>query len=141
MAMNMTPAQFAEKHNRRTKAAIEDLRAGVNAVTESPTAKAAAKADKMKARLVESIDNGKWAAGLKRVTLDDWKSRMINLGIPRISTGLDANKDKVAAFAGELIPFIQTAQQQMASMPDTTLEDSIQRMSAWTRKMATFRRK
>lgn len=140
MSINMTAAQFAEKHNRRTKAAIEDLRSGVNAVTESPTVKAAAKADKMLSRLTESVQNGKWAAGLKRVTLEDWKSKMINVGIPRISTGLDANKAKVESFAAELIPFIQSAQTQLASMPDTTLEDSIQRQAAWTRQMAKFRR-
>lgn len=137
----LTAQQFADKHNRRTKAAIEDMKKGVENVTESPMLKAAAKADKMKQRLVESIDNGKWQAGLKRVSLEEWKDKMINLGIPRLSAGLDANKKKVEAFAEELLPFIDSAKQSISSMPDVTLEDSINRMSAWTRKMATFRRK
>jgi len=141
MALTMTAAQFAEKHNRRTKAALQDLQAGVQAVTESPTAKAAAKQDKMLQRLTDAVTSGKWANGLKRVTLEEWKQRTISLGIPRISAGLDANKAKVEAFAADLIPFIQTAQTQLSRMPDTTLEDSIQRMAQWTRTMATFRRK
>ena len=141
MAKNLTPQQIAEKHNRRTKAAIEDMRIGVNAVTENPCAKAAAKQEKMKARLIESIDSGKWSASLKRVSLDEWKSKMINVGIARVSAGLDANKAKVEAFFSELMPYVTTLQQKLSTMPDTTLEDSINKMGAWTRGMAQFKRK
>jgi len=139
--LNMTAAQFAEKHIRRTKAALEDMRAGVNAVTVSPTIKAAAKVDKMRSRLMEALDSGKWAAGLKRVTLDMWKDKMIKLGINRVSQGLDENKAKIEAFAADLLPYIDNGLNKINSMPDVTIEDSIQRMSAFTRYMADFKRK
>ena len=75
--ITITPEEFAEKHARRLKAAVEDIRAGVERVTESPTAKAAAKQDKMIARLQEAVSSGKWAARLKAVPLEDWKSKTI----------------------------------------------------------------
>jgi len=64
--LRVTPAEFVEKHNRRTKAALEDLRRGVEAVTEAPGAKAAAKADKMRANLLEALDSGKWQRRVAR---------------------------------------------------------------------------
>ena len=137
----LTPKEFADKHIRRTKASMEDIRKGVNAVTESPTEKAAAKADKMKTRLIEAIDSGKWQAGLRRVTLDDWKKKMLNVGIARISTGLDANRYKIEEFAAEVMPHIESGQRKIATMPDLTIEDSISRAGEWIRHMSEFKRK
>jgi len=137
----LTPEQFAEKHNRRTKAALEDMRAGVAAVSEAPTVKAAAKQEKMRARIVEAIDSGKWASGLKRVSLEDWKSKMLELGVNRVAAGLDANKDKVQAFASELLPHIESGQKEIEKLPDVTLDDSINRMTTFIRHMAKFKRK
>ena len=137
----LTAEQFADKHNRRTKAALEDMRAGIANVNVSPTAKAAAKSEKMRTKLVESIENGKWAAGLKRVSLEEWKEKMLNLGVPRVSSGLDANKGKVAAFAAELLPHIDAGKKAIEGMPDVTLEDSINKMTTFIRHMSKFKRK
>jgi len=137
----LTPEEFAEKHNRRTKAALEDMRAGVERVKEAPTLKAAAKQEKMRARLLEAIESGKWAAGLKRVSLEDWKQKMIDVGINRVSAGLDANKKKVEEFAAQLLPYIEEGQKKIEKMPDVTLEDNINRMTAFIRHMSKFKRK
>jgi len=137
----VTPEQFADKHNRRTKAALEDMRAGVQGVTVSPTAKAAAKQEKMRSRLLEAIESGKWANGLKRVSLEEWKDKMLNVGVARVSSGLDANKEKVEQFAAELLPHIEAGQKAIEGMPDVTLEDSINRMTSFIRHMSKFKRK
>jgi len=137
----LTPEQFAEKHNRRTKAALEDMRAGVEAVTVAPTEKAAAKQEKMRQRLLEALENGKWANGLKRVSLEEWKQKMIELGLNRVASGLDANKKKVEEFAAQLLPHIEAGQKLIEKMPDVTLEDSINRMTAFIRHMSKFQRK
>lgn len=137
----LTPKEFQEKHNRRLKAATEDMRLGVERVTESPTLKAAAKADKMRAEIVRSIDSGKWAAGLKRVTLEDWKSKMINKGVSRVAAGIDEAAPKVEAFAAELLPHIDAGKAAIDKLPDITLDDSINRMTTFTRHMAKFVRK
>ena len=137
----LTPEQFAEKHNRRTKAALEDMKAGIENVTVAPTEKAAAKQEKMRQRLLEALENGKWANGLKRVSLEEWKQKMIELGLNRVASGLDANKKKVEEFAAQLLPHIEAGQKLIEKMPDVTLEDSINRMTAFIRHMSKFQRK
>jgi hypothetical protein len=137
----VTPEQFQEKHARRLKAALPDMEAGVNRVTESPTLKAAAKKDKMRAGINAAIDSGKWERGLKRVSLEDWKGNMINKGIGRVAAGIDAASDKVRNFASELLPHIDTGVSSVKKMPDVTLEDSINRMTSFTRHMAKFQRR
>jgi uncharacterized protein YeaC (DUF1315 family) len=137
----LTPEQFAEKHNRRTKAALDDMRAGVENVTVAPTEKAAAKQEKMRQRLLEALESGKWANGLKRVSLEEWKQKMIELGLNRVASGLDANKKKVEEFAAQLLPHIEAGQKLIEKMPDVTLEDSINRMTAFIRHMSKFQRK
>ena len=136
----LTPVQYQEKHARRLKAATEDMRIGVENVTVSPTAQAAKKVDKMRANIILAIDSGKWAAGLNRVTLEDWKSKMINKGIGRVAAGIDEAAPKVVAFAEKLLPYIEAGQIAVNKLPDVTLEDSINRMTTWTRHMAKFKR-
>lgn len=137
----LTPQQFQEKHARRLKGATEDIRMGVDRVTEAPTKAAAAKKDKMRQRLVESIDSGKWERGLNRVSLEDWKKSMTEKGIGRIASGIDGAADKVVSFAGEFLPFLDNVQKKVRSMPDITLEDSIARMTTQVREVAKFQRK
>jgi len=137
----LTAQEFQEKHNRRLKAAVDDMRKGVQAVTESPTAKAAKKGDKMREGIVKAIDSGKWAAGLNRVSLDEWKQKMLNKGVNRVAAGIDEAADKVQAFAAELLPHIDAGVSKIGKLPDVTLEDSINRMTTFVRHMADFKRK
>ncbi|NIW97370.1 MAG: hypothetical protein GWN13_03825, partial [Phycisphaerae bacterium] len=51
MPVKVNAAQLTEKWQRRLKGAIEDMRTGVQGVTEAPGAKAAAKADKWQAAI------------------------------------------------------------------------------------------
>jgi len=136
----LTAKEFQEKHNRRLKAATEDMRLGVERVTEAPTLKAAKSVNKMRVNILKSIDDGKWEAGLKRVSLEDWKSKMINKGVGRVAAGIDEAADKVVAFAEKLLPHIDAGKAAIDKLPDVTLEDSIQRMTTFTRHMAKFKR-
>jgi hypothetical protein len=133
--------QFAEKHNRRLKGAIEDMRNGVAGVTTAPSTQAIAKKDKMIARLTESVNNGKWASNLQKVSLEDWKTQMIDKGLPRVAGGIDSARLKVEDFASQLLPAIESATSKIKAMPDLTLEDSINRMTTMVREMAKFRKK
>lgn len=136
----LTPVEFQEKHARRLSAAVEDVRKGIDRVTVNPCELAAAKQEKMKANLVAAIDDGRWAAGLKRVTLEQWKDKAKNVGAGRIASGINAAKDKVIAFAEQLLPHIDAGQAKLKTMPDITLEDNIARMTDFIRHMATFKR-
>ncbi len=141
MAVKLTAVEYQEKHARRLTAAVEDVRRGVDRVTENPMEKAASKQDKMLANLTKAVTDGRWAAGLKRVTLEDWKTKTRDVGANRIAAGIAAASGKVIAFAEELIPHINSGQAKLASMADITLEDNIQRMVTFTRHMATMKRK
>lgn len=135
----LTPAQFREKHARRLKGALEDMRRGVEAVTEAPGAKAAAAQAKMRAKIVEAIDEGKWARKVSGVSLEDWKKSMVEKGLGRVAAGIDGSAAKVEAFAKQLLDYQDRLQGQLEGMPDLTLEDSIQRMVTWIRGMAEFK--
>ena len=137
----LTPAEFQEKHARRLKAAVDDMRKGIEGVTTSPTGKAASKVDKMRTNIVASIDSGKWAAGLNRVTLEEWKDKMINKGLNRVAGGIDGAAVKTTAFAAELLPHIDRGIETIKKLPDTTLEDNIGRMTSFIRHMSKFKRK
>jgi len=136
----LTAAEFQEKHARRLKAAVEDVRKGIDRVTENPCEKAAAKQDKMLTNLTAAVSSGKWAAGLKRVSLEDWKKNARDIGVNRIAAGIDGAKTKVIAFAEQLLPHIDREKAKIASMPDVTLDDNINRMTSFVRGMAAFKR-
>lgn len=137
----LTAAEFQEKHARRLKASVEDVRKGIDRVTESPTEKAASKQDKMLSNLTASVNSGKWAAGLKRVSLEDWKKKARDIGVNRIAAGIDGAKEKVTAFAEQLLPHIDRQLDKIKGMPDVTLDDNINRMTSFIRGMADFKRK
>jgi hypothetical protein len=137
----LTPEEFQEKHARRLKASVPDIEKGIKRVTVAPTEQAAAKADKMRARLLEKIDDGTWAARLRKVTLEDWREKALNKGLARISGGIDGAKAKVTDFASQLLPHIDSVKGEIEKMPDVTLEDSINRMVTFTRGMSKFRKK
>lgn len=135
-----TPQELAEKHARRTTAAVPDMIKGVEAVQVSPTNQAADKKDKLVARWNEAINSGKWERGLRNVSLDQWKTSMKEKGANRVAAGIAGAKDKMVAFYAELIPFQSDLSAKIASMPDLTLEDSIARATAQIRGMSTFRK-
>jgi len=132
--------QVAEKQARRLKGSLEDMKAGVNSVTVAPTQQAAAKQEKMLANLQESVTSGKWKAGLQRVSLEDWKSKMLEKGVGRVAQGIDAARDKVEDFYSTFLPHVAAGVSAIEKMSDLTLEDSIARSNAMIRHNAKYRR-
>lgn len=131
----------AEKWSRRTKAATQDVAAGVDRVTVNPADLAIASIDKMRARLLEALDSGKVEAGLKRVTLESWKKAMKEIGVGRIASGVDGKGNaKMQAFAEEFYPFLEGIQRELEGMPDTTFEDSVNKMVHQVRRAHEFKR-
>ncbi len=136
----LTASEFQEKHARRLKAAVEDVRRGIDRVTENPCEKAAAKQDKMLTNLTAAVSSGKWANGLKRVSLEDWKRKARDIGVNRIAAGIDGAKAKVIEFAEVLLPHIDRGRDKIKAMPDVTLDDNINRMTTFIRHMSELKR-
>jgi len=136
----LNAVECQEKHARRLKASVEDVRKGIDRVTENPCEKAAANQDKMLTNLTAAVTNGKWAAGLKRVTLEQWKKKARDIGVNRIAAGIDGAKEKTTSFFDQLLPHIDREKAKLAGMPDVTLDDNINRMTSFVRGMANFKR-
>ncbi len=140
MAIKLTPQEYAQKWARRLAGATEDIRRGVERVTESPMEKALEKKDKFVAQFNRAIQDGKWDRGLRRVSLPDWKDKTLNVGVARIAGGVAAAEDGMADFAGDLITHINSGTAEIERMPDITPEQRDQRALAMIRHMRTFRR-
>jgi len=140
MPVRVTPEEWVEKHGRRTVAALDDMRKGVEKVKEAPTLKAASdKAQaKMKAKWLAAMDSGKIKRRLASVTLEDWKKDMLEKGVGRVASGIERSKAKRLEFAKQLIEYQNNLLPKIEEMPDLTLEDSINRMTEWVRGMAQF---
>jgi len=136
----LNAVEYQEKHARRLSAAIPDVQKGIDRVTVNPCEQAAAKQDKMLTNLTAAITDGTWAAGLRRVTLEEWKKKARDIGTGRITPGIIAAKEKVIAFAEQLLPHIDKGVADIKKMPDISLEDNINRCTTFIRHMAGFKR-
>lgn len=138
--VKVSPQEGAQKWAQRLASAIEDIRRGVQKVDQAPTQKAAEKKDKWLAELRRAAEEGRWEAGLRAVTLEEWKNAMLSKGLARIPDGARAAQAKYAMVAESLYRHIEEGQRKIQSMPDTTLEQRIQRMVEFIRHMAQYKK-
>jgi len=136
----LTSTQAADKLIRNLGAATESIRQGVDSVKESPMEKAAQNPEAFLAGVNRSVTNGKWQAGLRRVSLDQWKQLFKEKGIPRIASGAQAARSKIISFYDEFLPYLDRGVEQVKAMPNATLEDNIARSTAMIRYNAQFKR-
>ena len=134
--MTLTPDQISNKWNTRMKNAVPDIVQGINNVTESPMEAAAAKQDKMLAGITAAVQNGRWAKGLRSVSLTDWKANTAAKVQSRLAGGVDAAMDKRRKFDTWLVPAVNAALGKIKGMPDMTLEDSVGRVRTYMTAMA-----
>ena len=139
--MAMNPADVAQRWANNLSAAGQKIKDGVNAVTESPMAKAAARQDAWVQGVQRARDDGSYAAGLNKVSLSDWKTAMINKGIPRIGTGATSAVPKMTSFMASFLPYVQQGQQMLQSMPRGDLSQNIGRMTAMVQYLANYKNK
>jgi len=140
MAM-VNPQQAADNWARGMQNATERIRQGVMNVTVAPTERAAAAIPRMVEGIQRAAADGRIAAGLRRVSLEDWRSQMLDKGLTRVGTGATAAKPKMAAFMGQLLPYVSSGLNQLnSSTPRGDLGQNVARMNAWVQYMAQFRR-
>jgi hypothetical protein len=139
MAFTASPTTAADKWVRNLSSATESIRAGVQAVTQAPGQKAAAQRQKWLQSITDSAD--KWARRVAAVPLGAWQDAMINVGIPRVSSGAQAKQGKYASFATEFWPHLQSGVAKVQAMPSTTLDQRIQRAVTMMQHNAMFSRR
>jgi len=137
----LTAKEFQEKWAKRLKAAVDDVRAGIDKVTVAPGELAAAKKEKWIAKMTSSEVQEKWARAVAAVSLEEWKKRARDVGAGRIPGGVDAATDKMVKFGEALLSYQESKLPEVHRMADITREDMRARMNKWFDIMSAFKYK
>ena len=138
--MPLTPAQVADKWASNLGRATETIRAGVNSVSVNPAEKAIAAQDRYVAGVERAVADGRYARGLQRVSLQDWKNAILEKGLPRIASGANQAKPKMQSFLQEFLPYVEEGVRALENMPRGDLQQNIQRAIRMIEHNANFRR-
>lgn len=141
MAKNLTAEQIVKIWAERGANSADAVRAGVNAVTENPAAKAAAAVDLWAANVAKAKD--KFRQSLEKVTLQDWKQAMLGKGLQNMQNGYNdkQNQNKFAAFMREFLPHVRAGAAQVKLMRKGTLQDGIDRAVFQIKHNAAFKQR
>lgn len=136
--VNTDASAVASKWVTRTSAASQDYVDGVTQTDKDPSALAIAAIPRMRIRVLEAIDTGKVAAGLRRSGKAGWIAAVQAKGAANFSSGVQAAEGKVAAAFGPLLAFESNLQRQVQAMPANTDAEREAKMLAWVRGMRTY---
>lgn len=139
MAVNTNAAAVAARWAQNLGAATDKIKAGIQAVTQSPTAKAAANANNYLLGVQRAVSSGKFQASLQAVSLQDWQNAMINKGLTRIASGATQAQPKMQAFMSQWLPYEAAGVAQLASTPRGTIDQNISRAVAMMRYNSQFK--
>lgn len=123
-----TAQQVAKKWVDNTSNATQAMIDGVNGVTESPTAKAAAAVDRQVQGVIAAAQSGRTAAKLNAVSLDSWKNSFKTKGVPRISQGVQAAQPKMQAFLNDWMPLMNSVSAEVKNMPKGSIQAGLARV-------------
>jgi hypothetical protein len=124
----LSPTQITQKWVTNFGNAGTAMQQGVMAVNQAPGAKAQAAAQLWISRLQQS--QTKWANRVGAVTLGEWQTAMVNLGIPRAQQGVQEKQNKYLTFITQYMQFLQGALPAIQAMPKGTLAQGIARSTA-----------
>lgn len=134
--MAKSAQEVAQKWSTNLANSTTSITSGVNAVTEAPGVKAAAKVDLWMQKLQASRD--KWMRNVSAVPLSTWKEAMISKGIPRVATGASQAQPKFAAFMNQFLPHLEAGRAQIDAMPKGDLAQAAAKMVAQMNYNAQF---
>ena len=135
-----TGAEVAQKWAKRLKASTEEIKQGVDAVTVNPYEQATKAKDKLIKNFIEAMESGRWEYEMKKLSLEDFKTFMKEVGIPRIAKGVDMALPEQEKLFEALMAHINAGKAEIDKMPKETLEEAIAKAGAWIRHMAKFKK-
>lgn len=137
----LTPQEAAARWSQGVSQNVNRYAEGVQRVTQAPGQAAAAKADKYAAGVNASIQSGKWKNRTASVSLAAWQDATVNIGAARLGQSATAKVGKMEAAMSQLLPAVDAARNTVRAMPDTTLEQRVQRMVRFSQEMSKFQRR
>lgn len=138
MPVRATASSATQRWVTNLSAATSQMTAGANSVTVAPGQAAAAAADKWLAKVTAA--KPKFIANVSAVSLQSWQNSYINIGIPRVAQGAQAKQAKFESFMNDFLPYLQSGVAQIDKMPNTTLQDGINRATAMITYNSKFKR-
>lgn len=136
MPVRATAQMATDKWVQNLGNSTERMKAGVLAVKVAPGKSAAANADKWLQNVTRS--KPKFIANVSRVSLASWQQSTIEVGIPRVSQGAQAKKQKYTDAMNAFLPYLAQGVATIDAMPNVTLEDGINRAVAMIRHNAKY---
>jgi hypothetical protein len=103
---------------------------GVQATQVDVVGRAVAAQPKMLANVQQAITSGRWARRLQEKGTAGWKAATIAKA-SNYATGIAAGADDYQRAMQEWLPIIQSASASVQSMPNTSFQDSLNRMTAF----------
>lgn len=134
-----TPEEVADKYVRNAQNALGDWVAGVQAVTEAPGMKAAAKKQKWLAGINRAANEGTWEQNVAAVSLQEWVATTVGKGEGRYGSGVASARNKQVEFHNQLQSFREPLDRKIANMSDLTPQDRENKMLENMRGMRNFR--
>lgn len=118
-------------------AAVPKIKAGIQAVAESPGVLAADNIEVMVQNFLASYNSGELEAALRNVDLAAWKEAALS-GTARIGPGMERQRATIEKFHRQLQAYQLGYTSEIDAMPSGTLESSRARMNANFDQMAAF---
>jgi len=117
----------------------ERYKEGINGVTESPMAKAAAAKGKYLSGVQAAVSSGRYEAALNAVPLSTYKSNAIAKA-DRLASGAMAASSKQAAYFQRAAPVWQQIRDTVSGMPKGTKAAAMDRVSRTLDLLATLKK-
>ncbi len=103
---------------------------GVQNTQVDVVGRAVAAQPKMLQNLTQAITSGRWARRLQERGTQGWKAATVAKA-QNYATGIAAGRDEYQRAMQEWLPIIQSAAASVQSMPNTSFQDSLNRMNAF----------
>lgn len=103
---------------------------GVQATQVDVVGRAIAAQPKLLSGFTAAVNSGRWARRLSDVGTGGWKQQTL-AKVSNYATGIQAGVDKYQSSMSVWLPRIQAASQQVQSMPNTSFQDSLNRMTTY----------
>ena len=136
--MALNAAQSLAKWKRNAGNAAEDFKAGVRAVTSSPTAKAALNVDKYARGVQDAVSSGRFVNACNAVTLADWQQATVEKGSRNYANGIASISPKAQKAMADQQQYAEQVKQEISTMANTTEGDNEARMLMAVRKMREY---
>lgn len=136
---NLDPNAVLAKWKANTQAASGLYVTGAENTDKDPTQLAIAAIPYMRTRVLEAIDSGRVANGLRRAGKAGWLAGITGKGKQNFESGVASADTAFLAGFTPLLNYIGANVGQVRSMPANSAADRKARMNAWFDKMSAYK--